>query len=196
MKRPVGGVYCRAYKIGLTLGCPEGFSYLSHEAERCGYSTTQLRMILTWGDVEIQRAMSAPGARRTRPTHIVDPTLVDQAVAAWLATETLHVAARARDLGDEHLARILAEFGRDVPARPTQFRAHWRIPTAVVDAAVARWQKAAKATASLTDTARQLGVKRWTLTVALQRAGLTRGKGKAWRVRASDAAAALEARAA
>ena len=60
----------KARQLGLSLGCPQGFEYLTAAATRAGYNTRQLRQILAWAEVKIKDAYVAiPGQRRQ---HIVD----------------------------------------------------------------------------------------------------------------------------
>lgn len=139
--RTTQAVFHRAQKIGLSLGCPDGAEYLTHSAERTGYSVETLRMILDRSGVAIRRTMSRPLGRRVgRPCHFVDPFEVDEAVEAWLKTEPLASAARRRGLDDSTLARRLRGV-EGVPPKPVGKR-HWRIPTAVIDRVVGQGRAA------------------------------------------------------
>lgn len=83
LHRTVLSVYWRAQKLGLGLGCPHGYEYLSAAAIRAGYAVRQLRQILHHSGVPIRKAMSRQGLR----ARIVEPDLVDRAVAKWMAIE-------------------------------------------------------------------------------------------------------------
>jgi hypothetical protein len=134
LDRTVITVYWRAQKLGLGLGCPNGYEYLSEAARRCGYCTGQLRRILSYARVPLRRAMTRRDS--TRDTHIVEPELVDRAVAKWLETEPLEAAARRHGMRGEQLERILRASGTALPPKPGRKR-HWRVPSVKVDMAVA-----------------------------------------------------------
>lgn len=196
MNRTQEAIYKRAQDIGLHLGCPDGMEYMTAAAKRAGYNTTTMRMILRWAHVPLRRALSKPRRGRVgRPTHIVDPTLVDEAVADWCASEPLTTAARARDLGHVKLTNILRDFGRDVPPKPDD-KAHWRIPTEVIDDAIRAWRRTEKVSLTLSEMAKRKGLNRYRMVKLLKAAGVARPSGKIWRVRWSDAEMAMEARAA
>jgi hypothetical protein len=140
LNRTAATTFWRATILDLPLGAPDGTEYLSHAAERTGYALASLRLILKRSGVEMKRTMSRPEKGTKRHFHCVEPLLVDAAIAAWLKTEPLEAAARARGLSSEALAKRLR--GRDgVPPKPTKI--HWRIPTAVIDQALAADRTAA-----------------------------------------------------
>lgn len=126
--------YWRAQKLGLPLGCPDGFEYLSVAADRTGYDASQLRRVLRWAGVPIRVSLGRP-TQAGRRFHIVDPLDVDDAIAAWHETETLHSAAQRFGVADETMRRWLAAIGVDDNGR--EFRTHWRIKSVDVDRAVA-----------------------------------------------------------
>ena len=132
MGRSEATTYWRAQKLGLKLGCPDGWEYLTHAAKRAGFGTVQLRRILRWAGVAIRRAITRPGAkRRGRPgagrlTYVVAPGDVDAAVESWLETETLERAARRNGICGETLARRLRAIGIDKQVRGKRKR-HWRV---------------------------------------------------------------------
>lgn len=136
--RTPDSIYWRAKQLELGLGCPQGHEYLSAAAARTGYAVAQLRRILAWAHVRIDRASTRPDHdRKTKHvTWVVEPSEVDEAVAAWHQTETLERAAERHVVCSSVLARLLreaAEAGeKRVPPRP-RFRKHWRIPTELVD---------------------------------------------------------------
>lgn len=177
MGRTPRTVYWRAQRLDLGLGCPEGMEYLTHAAERAGYATASLRIILRWAGVRIARAASrpdaAPRSRRLRGEWVVDPDDVDDAIARWHTTETLEGAARRRGVGSCVLVRLLGEAAARgdarVPPKPARPHAHWRVPSALVDdlLAVASRQQ------SVTAAARRVGVTRQTLAAWLRAAGVT-----------------------
>ena len=147
MGRSPEAVYWRAQKHGLTLGCPQGYEYLSHAAKRAGFPVGTLRRILrlTGHSGSIRRAITrtrvAPGS--SRHVHwVVDSFAVDEAVEQWLSTEPLEAACRRLGVGRAWLMNRLV--GRpDVPARPQLRKATWRVPSAVVDRVVAEARGAA-----------------------------------------------------
>lgn len=129
LRRTTKTTYWRAQKLGLPLGCPHGWEYLSRAAKRTGYCTTQLRPILEAADVEVRHALARPAKRRGkrgagRFAFIVWPADVDVAVARWLETEPLSAAARRVGVSADTLARRLLSVGVEKP-RVGKFR--WRI---------------------------------------------------------------------
>lgn len=170
------GVYWRARVIGLGLGCPQGFEYLSDAAVRTGYHVKSLRKILIWAHVHIFRSAS----RKRRPTGpgghwIVEPLDVDEAVQQWLATEALECAARRYGVCSRVLARLLDEAiargDTRVPARP-RFKRHWRIPTVLVNELLDTYL----AKETLRSAAARVGVTDVTLRAWLRDAGVTYSK--------------------
>jgi AraC-like DNA-binding protein len=130
--------YWRAQKLGLSLGCPPGWERISHAAARCGYGTGQLRAILRWAEVDIQRAITRPTKRRGKKTsgglsRIVWPADVDLAVERWHETEPLEAAARRVGMCAGTLARRLAAIGVHKPAAG---KARWRVSEEAVRAAL------------------------------------------------------------
>lgn len=175
--------YWRAQKLGLPLGCPQGMEYLTHAAERTGYQTSQLTRILRWAGVpEYRSASRKTGA--ARHFHVVDPFDVDEAIAAWLKTETAEFAAKSRGLVTETMVRILEQFGEGVPPRPKKRKAHWRIPTEVIDAAIAKRDQYE----TLSEAARRNGIAVWRMWRRAKAAGVERPPGtKLWLIRREDA---------
>lgn len=124
LKRSPCTTYWRAQKLGLSLGCPPGFEYLSAAAERTGYCTTQLRPILAWAGVKLRTSLGRPTGAHRR-FHIVDPVEVDDALERWHATEPVQAAARRVGVSGDVLRRRLAMAG--VQDRRTKKKQHWRV---------------------------------------------------------------------
>jgi hypothetical protein len=126
--------YWRAQQIGLRLGCPEGWEYLSHACERTGYGPGQLRRIIAAAGATIRRALAAPRVKSSgtgHPTWIVCPGEVDTAIEAWHETEPVETAARRLGIAGETLSRRLRKLGLEKPATGAAGRAkakrHWRV---------------------------------------------------------------------
>lgn len=118
-------VYWRAQKLGLPLGCPDGWEYLTAAAERTGYATKQLRPILAWAGVSLRRALARPNKKVARACHFVDPLEVDAAIAKWTASEPVHTAAARLGICAGTLERWLERAG--FPCQRRAFRCHWRV---------------------------------------------------------------------
>jgi hypothetical protein len=133
-----------------------------------------LRKILRWGGVRIRPSISRPMSRRH--FHVVETDSVDEAVAKWLATETVEFAARSRGTTPEILrARLLAS-GERLPPRPRGKR-HWRIETTLIDRVLERFAKLETVHAAAART----GVSRHTLTKRLRETGVPKTiPGKLW----------------
>lgn len=121
-------VHTYAARIGLTVGCPPGYEYLQAAADRCNFDLKTLRRILTWANVTIHPALTA--ARVNGRQSYVDPDEVDEAVVAWLKTETVRAAALARGVGYKLLYRRLLDAGL---VQPKTNNTAWRIPSAEID---------------------------------------------------------------
>lgn len=175
--------YCKAYEMGLPLGVPEGYEYVSVAADRSGYDTSQLWVILSAAGVPTYPVRGRPTSRRRR-YHYVDPFDVDEAVAAWLTLETVQSAARRHGVNGQNLRRWLVDAGHKPPER----KHPWRLAPSVVDAVVTHRQ----CHVSLRTACARLGVNRARLSQALHSAGVTRGAGKLWLVTLDDCRRAME----
>jgi hypothetical protein len=126
--------YWRARQLGLPCGCPPGWEYLSHAAQRTGYPcTSQLRRVLGAAGATVRRALSSPrvDARAKHGTWIVRPAEVDLAVADWHETEPVETAARRLGIAGETLAKRLVKLGFEKPKSGLPVRnkrkRHWRV---------------------------------------------------------------------
>lgn len=132
-------VYHRARQIGLRLGCPDGFEYVTQAAKRTGFHGDTLLRILDAADVQQHTSLSAPwmkdwgGNYRWR---YVDPIEVDEAVAAWMASEPVTTAARRHGIADQVLRRWLRKEGV-IGGASKQGKPHQRVRSEVVDRVVA-----------------------------------------------------------
>lgn len=138
MGRTEKAIYQQAKALELGLGCPRGMEYLTAAAKRTGYDTTSLQRILAASGVMLRRAHARPGAKPRgpsgvmgRPTWYVDPEAVDEAVAAWLATESVEAGARARGLTGYAVRSALLR--RPEAATKPAPKLMWRVPSAVLD---------------------------------------------------------------
>lgn len=140
LERTATATYWRAQQLGLPLGCPDGWEYLTTAAERTGFDTTTLRRILRWAGVSIHRSLSAPGRRRRGVAgircdrHVVAPGEVDVAIEQWMETEPLERAAERLGVCRQTLARRLEAVGIGRQARR---KAHWRVSPEQIAAALA-----------------------------------------------------------
>lgn len=132
-------VYRRAAHLELGVGCPQGHEYLTQAARRCGYEISTMRRIVRWAHYPIYRAVVHPQWTKHQSKwakHYVETCDVDDAVARWCATETLHGAAVRLGVSDGLLADLLAAASasgdRRVGTRPSTNK-HWRVPSVVCD---------------------------------------------------------------
>lgn len=179
--RSAVSVYWRAKQIGLRPGCPNGFEYFAHAAERTGYTRTQLRAILDAAGVQLKRSVCRPDCKSTRPHRFVDPLDVDDAVAKWHALELAEAAARRLNLKPRTLRRWLREAraaGVEMPAEPERQAHWWRIPTATIDSVVAERRRHE----TVAEAARRHGVSVDALKNWLTAAGVQRRGGRWWLV--------------
>lgn len=174
-------VYYRAHQIGLQRGAPPGTEYVRQAAERTGYLHIQLLAILRWASVKPKRSMSKPSKGASYRFHVVDPFDVDQAIAAWLATEAVEAAARARGIIGPTLRawlRAAKAAGFPIPDEPPgqTSRKHWRVSSKLIDEVVA-WRGRFE---SVSAAARRYGLTRQTLCLWLTQAGAPRTQVKPW----------------
>lgn len=139
LRRSEASVYRRAIRIGLQVGIPEGCESLNAARKRTGYTYwLSLRRILDWAGVVVHVTRSDPHERSVKlRRHYVDPHEVDEAIAKWHATETVHGAARARGMCGVTLRQWLLKAGA-IEARASRANiTHRRVPTEVIDRVVA-----------------------------------------------------------
>lgn len=166
-------VYWRAYELDLPLGCPEGWEYLSDAAARAGFATATLWRILRFSRVRVLHAYARNQGRRH--THIVEPLDVDDAVAAWMQTETLTEAARRLDVNPESLHRWCETAGVILHRDGRIKRSRMRADSTDFDRAVSEHRQRQEQSVSLTQASRELGVHRQTLAGWVRAAGFERG---------------------
>jgi len=178
-------IYARAQKLGLGLGCPNGFEYLTAAAERTGFDTGQLRVVLRAAGVKVRVAMARPGPRQSkRKYHYVPPEAVDEAVALWNRSETIESAARRHGVCGDSIRRWLDEAraaGASIPAEPTQRKARWRLPSDLIDRVVAEHVQLM----SLRQHEARVRISRDTLARWLATAGIKPRYPKRWKLPAS-----------
>lgn len=128
-------VFSHAVRLGLAVGCPPGFEYLTAASSRCNFELKTMRRILAWAGVTVHDSLSTPSLPRGRYRRsYVDPDTVDAAVARWLDAETVRAAALARGIGYKLIYRWLVDAG---VIETTDNNTAWRIPSAVIDRVVA-----------------------------------------------------------
>jgi transposase len=173
LERSAEAVYQRAGKIGLGLGCPQGFEYLHNAALRVGHDPKTLRRILRWARVPIREASADPKSSNVR--HVVEPYEVDEAMALWGEHETPAEAAHRTGFDEHTMRRLLRAAiarGELKDERPASGR-HWLVRKSVVDKIVAarlRAESAAQAT-------KRVGVSYPTLHKWLKASGIAHGRG-------------------
>lgn len=178
LKRTAITTYWRAQKLGLPLGCPQGYEYLRHAATRTGFGTKTLREVLKAKGVRIWLSMARPNAGKHR-FHVVEPMDVDDAVAVWSDAEVVNCAAKARGLAGETLRDWLVSArtrGVEMPEPPKIKKGRWRVPSSVIDEVVA-WQQARESLAAASD---RTGVGRALLRRWVVEAGVPTGRARPW----------------
>lgn len=166
-------VYWRAGELDLGLGCPQGHEYLSRAAVRTGYALATLRRILRWACVRIDRATVNPARlpKGTHVRHVVETTDVDDAIAAWCATETFDHAADRLGVWPPLLSRLLSEARAKGDPRATakpKGKRHWRVDSALCDELASAYQRLE----TIGGAARRVGHDRRTLIQWLNAAGI------------------------
>lgn len=120
---------------GLPASAQPGQEHLSAAAERTGFHIATFKRLVRWAKLKVSRPMSYPGAGQKQLRLCVDSFEVDEAVRAWNDSETVEAAARARGV-THHKIRLALSRMPDVPKKPRGKR-HWRIPTKIIDRALA-----------------------------------------------------------
>lgn len=139
--RTKGAVHAKAYELGLETGCPEGYEYIKHAADHFGYDNETFLKILRWARVPRRESLSRPERQEPRrPWRMVNMELAAKAVAAWMQTEAVKPAARARGISHTRIYTILNRYGKDLPRRPRRGK-KWNIPSTVIDAAIEAWRR-------------------------------------------------------
>lgn len=143
------GIIAQAARIGLPMGCPDGFEYVKDAATRCGYANTAtIRKILNWAGYKARRSLSMPHpAAKTnhrRPHYIVDSEAVDDAVKRWHQTETIEQAARDHGISGVCMREWLLRAGVIKPLEEGS-RSVRRVPTVEVERVVREHAAAAEA---------------------------------------------------
>lgn len=182
-------VYWRAQKLGLPLGPPQNQEYLTVAARRTGFRPDQLRRILLYAHVPIERFHSRDPAKRW-PMFVVDRFAVDEAIAKWMATETVKSAARRYGTSGHSMLMWLRKAGvkmRKAAAMRPGGRGksrHWRVVSADVDRVMAERPQWLSETETLCDAAHRVGVTRQTMREWLLAAGIAHRRGS--RLRRED----------
>ena len=137
--RTISGIYHKARQLGLPLGIPVNMESMTASAKRTGFDSPTLRNIMAYSKVV---PMVIPTLRDSRAKgkfkhQCVDKFEIDCAVEAWLNTEIVTSAAKARGLTDRILRlRLIWE---NIPGMPKKRKRYWRVPTEVIDRVVAKY---------------------------------------------------------
>jgi len=127
-----------AGRLGLP-SVPAGMELLQHAADRAGLDRDALKNILEWHGVEIHWPLRYP-TKHPRTFLCVDSFEVDEAVKAWVDSETLKSAASRIGRSPQWLARRLRGV-EGVP--PKETGKHWRIPSSIIDRVVGQGRRVA-----------------------------------------------------
>ena len=135
LRRSPVAVYGQLIRLGLTSEYTEYVS-LREAEEMTGFNRQTVERIIEWAGVPVHvvRTPQTPGSRGV---WAIDAKRLSDAVVLWLAHETVHGAAEARDIPEQVLLRWLREDGVIPPPEPGR-RSAFRIPTAMIDHVVAR----------------------------------------------------------
>ena len=178
-RKPVA-VYVRARILGLPLGCPCGYEYLTDACKRTGYKSSQLRTILRFGGVKLHKAWTSTPHKRKRATHVVVPEEVDEACAAWSQTEIVEQAAARRGMLGETLTKRLKAAGVKLWRASNAPHANRRATTEEIEHAIREWDAKRVGRVSVHAEAKRRGIHNQTLRGWLERAGVPRGYGRFW----------------
>jgi len=184
LERTPLAVCLKASELGLKLGCPDGWAYITNEAKRTGFEIPTLKNVMEQAGMRVFQSysMRKPGAKYR--WCIVQPSDVDYAVTWWCTTETLHGAAVARGVAPDTLKRWLVAAGLTPPKKKRDI---WRIPSKDIDEVIEKRttakQDKARVTVQLRVVAEKIKVPRQTLKSRLIALGIPHGR---WGMRAVD----------
>jgi transposase-like protein len=152
--------YRKAAKLGLPTGCPPGYEYFTAAARRAGYAEHTFRRVLAFSGVKCYRALADPlyVGKGDCPHHFVDPEAVNRAVAKWMASESVAVAARRLGMSPHTLRRWLQTAGVVGESQPGH-RFHQRAAAEDIDRVAAEYGIELERTQS--DRNRQAASIRW-----------------------------------
>jgi hypothetical protein len=108
--RPWTEIRREAKRLGLPMGIPQGYEFLTAAAERTGFSRSTLERMLAWAGVQVHRHYGWTGPVKFRQRY-VEPEAVDEAVAKWLKTETPTALARRLGACGPQFAVVLRRAG-------------------------------------------------------------------------------------
>lgn len=143
--RTFNAIYSRATQALRLSARLQGTESLCAAAERCGFGVHHMRRILDAANVHYERPYPAQGTTPSgRPTGVerrrYDPLDVDEAVNAWLRTETMNAAAKRIGVSEFALRRWLRAAGVIEGSQKGKPR---RIPSETIDSVVANHRRAA-----------------------------------------------------
>lgn len=135
----------RADDLGLPQGVPQGLVTIAEACRVLGYAHHQLVAVLARHGVAMTYHPTAHQSQHKKTTtrykrstlwRVVELDEAREAVLAEQGYETARGAARARGIDPQRLYKILQREGVIEVGRPR--RTHFRIPSAVIDAAIAK----------------------------------------------------------
>lgn len=141
MNRTTKAVFQRGVFLGLKVGAPDGFEYVTEAARRTGFAIETLAKMLREAGVKLNITHSDPSraamGKRLWRRHYVDPESVDAVVAEWNRSENVQRAAATRGLCALTLRHWLRRAGCIPPRLPGERRRQHRVPSEVIDRVVA-----------------------------------------------------------
>jgi hypothetical protein len=184
LKRTPKAVYQHArVDLQIGMGAPEGSEYVTAASKRTGFDLPTLKRALAAHGIVPRKVPTRPLSRVRFHQHFVDSMDVDDAVAAWMASEYVEPAAAQRGLEGSTLRRWLLRAG--VKDTRTIKRGRWRVPTDVIDRVVAEARELESRCESICHGAVRHGILPSRLRVLLIAASL-RQTGKPWRLDPND----------
>jgi hypothetical protein len=115
----------RALDLGLPLGCPPGWEYLTAATKRVGYANTfDLRRVLLWAGVKVWTVRTLSPLVQWR-RHFVCPDSVDRAIAKWNQTEPVSAAAARIGVSQPTLCQWLKWAGVEDTRKSK--KQHWHV---------------------------------------------------------------------
>lgn len=173
--RTIGGVVGQAKKLKLRMGIQNGYESITEAAERhkCGYQF--MLKLLRRRSAKLRRAR--PWSTATEPQRYISRECADEAMLAYLSTETMKGAARARGIDAAALRKWMLLEGHEPPRRGI----HWRVSSGDIDKVVAKHSHSNRDNITLVDamTTFRVGhtrLRRWLIEAGFE----PKGAGHSW----------------
>lgn len=160
-------VYHQAQLLGLRFGRQPGYETIRDASKRLGFSADTLVRILHECGRHLKASFTTIARETTYKRLTVNTKDADEAVAHWLSTENVGVAARSRGVCDVSLRGWLIAAGYN----PTGQGREWRLPSETIDKVIDERAKYIAGKETVNAAAKRIGLAHSTLLLWLYQDG-------------------------